>query len=317
MLTYVKTMSDFEVNASRPGQIWTDDLNTDLHGNPISMEEKWDDHLMRRVMMAPRKRITNLKLTYFLHENKRYMKKQVVMPSELICHYLFDKKQRVVTLYITESGEPHSLEDPCLVLTAKDWFLFYNHAWADVRESKQEPLFIAEWDSEKPNNRFRLVGNNCEKNPEDCIYIFLCDDKSKLRERSGIIHADEHNEQYEMVLPILWRDVDKMDDIFRTINKLFKWCDLNDRYRNIKVQLFHPQRMGGTISCCSLCSSACVVPERSRGFDLSSRGSVWMRSSGFFSQLFPASRGRLFGFSESHSAMDGGSCLDSRASAQA
>lgn len=235
-------MEDFEVIASRPGQIWTDEVNTDLNGNVISTDEKWDEHLMRKLTMAPRKRINRMKLTNFLHENRRYVKNEFAMPSERICHYLFDKKVRSVTLYITDSGEPHTLQDPCLILTAKDWSLFHKHVWPDLRHSKQEPLFIAEWDSEKPNNRFRVVGDNCEKNPEDCIFIFFCDDKTKLRERSGIIHPDEHNERYEMVLPILWRDVDKMDDIFDSISKLFKWCDLNDRYKNIKVQLFHPQR---------------------------------------------------------------------------
>lgn len=50
-----------------------------------------------------------------------------------------------------------------MVFPDKDWTLFYNYVWKDLNDSREEPLYIAEWDSVTPNGRYRVVGDHTKK----------------------------------------------------------------------------------------------------------------------------------------------------------
>lgn len=190
---------------------------------------------------APRKK-QNVSLTKFLHEDVDFVKRDFVMSGNRVGQYAFDKVARVVKLYTVDVGDDFTWQDPCLIFPAKDWFMFFNYIWRDLNDCSDDPLYIAEWDGVTPNTRFRVVGDHGKKLPEDCVYIFCCNDKTKLHERTWPIPESEHHMHYDMRFLFQWKDVRMLDNIFTCIDKMFRWCDMYDRYSSVKVKLFHPER---------------------------------------------------------------------------
>jgi len=167
--------------------------------SPKTPEREWDEEMMKSLTLAPRKERWHVYLTNFLHENKEYSRDEFTLNSNRVFGYIFHKPPRVVTLYTTDSpGEFIPGRDPCLVFPDKDWTLFYTYVWKDLNDSREEPLYISEWDGVTPNHRYRVVGDHSKKKPDECVYIFCCKDKTKLSDRSGFILQNEHHAMYEM-----------------------------------------------------------------------------------------------------------------------
>lgn len=198
---------------------------------------------LNHLAMAPKKQRGHICLTKFLHENKNIVADEILLESSIVVGYKFNKETRTVILYNTEKkGEYTPGLDSRIVFGDKDWTLFYNNVWKDLQDCREEPLYIAQWDAITPKGRYRVVGDHSKKRPGDCIYFFFCKDNTKLREPLVGVLRDEHYSLYEMQFLFKWRDLRGMENIFSTINKMFKWCDMHDGYCKVKVQLFHPEK---------------------------------------------------------------------------
>lgn len=194
-----------------------------------------------RITFAPKKK-QSVSLTKFLHENEKFVRYDFTMSDRRVGRYLFDKESRCVRLFTGDLGDGITTDDPCLMFPAKDWFIFYNYVWNDLNNCGDAPLYIAEWDSEVPQTRYRVVGDHCRKLPDDFVYIFRCNDKTKIMEYTWPIPESEHHKYYDLVYLFQWKDVRMFDNIFSCIDKLFRWCQLYDHYTSVKVKLFHPER---------------------------------------------------------------------------
>lgn len=219
-------------------------MSMDGLSSPQSADLGPSNRMLNSLTMAPRKPFGHIRLTSFLHEISEWTKGEFMMRSNRVFGYKFHKPTRVVTLYTTDGlGEFQAGEDECLVFPEKDWSLFYKRVWNDLNDGGEEPLYVAEWDGTTPNVRYRVVGDHTQKRPNDSVYIFCCKDKTKLNNtRFGRILPNEHHDLYEMQFLFKWCDLDLLNRLFSTINKMFKWCDMHDGYNKIKVQLFHPER---------------------------------------------------------------------------
>ncbi|MGL5955135.1 MAG: hypothetical protein ACRC0X_00795, partial [Brevinema sp.] len=131
---------------------------------------------------APRKK-RGVSLTKFLHEDLNVVTRNFAMSDDRVGGYVFDKVMRTVKLFATDVEGNFTSQDPGLMLPAKDWWLFYNNVWRDMNGCSDDPLYIAEWDSIVSDTRFRLVADRSKKLPDDGVYIFCCNDKTKIRER--------------------------------------------------------------------------------------------------------------------------------------
>lgn len=189
-----------------------------------------------------RLRKNSVSLTKFLHEDMDFMKCDFSLSGDRLGRYFFDKSSRTVDLYNIALGDDFASQAPCLTLPAKDWFIFFNYVWRDLHDCGDKPLYVAEWDGVIPDTRYRVVGDHSKKLPDDCVYIFRCDNKKKLREYAWPIPESEHNVYYDLRFLFQWKDVRVLDNIFSCIDKMFNWCDLYDRYKSIKVRLFQPER---------------------------------------------------------------------------
>ncbi len=137
------------------------------------------------------------------------MRDSFFLISGCIFGYIFHKSSQTVTLYTSdETNKFVQGQDPCLVFPEKDWELFFNRIWKDLNDCGVESLYIGEWDGVAPNIRYRVLGDHSQKNPDDCVYIFACKDKTKL---NGCSDGDLRKEYHEMF----------------TLQFLFKWSVLH------------------------------------------------------------------------------------------
>lgn len=222
--------------------------------SPKTPEKDWDEEMMENLTLAPRKPYNaNLYLTKFLHENTEFLRDEFFLISGRIFGYIFHKPSRTVTLYTSdETNEFVHGQDPCLVFPEKDWQLFFNRIWKDLNDCGEEPLYIGEWDGATPDIRYRVIGDHAQKTPDDCVYIFSCEDKTKLSSCSGDDQQKEYHEMFTLQLLFKWCDLHLLSALFSIVNKMFKWCDMRDGYNKIKTQLFHPET--------SPCRSSGVLP---------------------------------------------------------
>lgn len=170
------------------------------------------------------------------------------MSEQRVVRYVFDKLKRIVTLYTVDVEDDFTSQTPSLILPAKDWRLFYNHVWSDLKECCDRPLYIAEWNGIMPKTRYRVVGDHSKKQPDDCVYFFCCNDNTKLENYVWPIPETEHHTYYKMKFLFQWKDMYMMDSIFSCINKMFKWADMYDRYNSVKTKLFHPEKSDPELS---------------------------------------------------------------------
>ncbi len=211
--------------------------------SPKTPDKDWEEEMMKKLTMAPRKPYNDkLCLTKFLHENTDCVRDEFLLISGRIFGYIFCKSDRTVTLYTTdETNEFVKDQDPCLVFPDKDWQVFFNRIWKDLNDCGEQPLYISEWDGVAPNIWYRVVGDHTQKNPDDCIYIFACKDRTRL---SGWSRGDldmEYHEMFTMQFLFKWRDLHLLSALFSVVNKMFRWCEMRDGYNKIKAQLFHPE----------------------------------------------------------------------------
>ncbi|KAL0159636.1 hypothetical protein M9458_043361 [Cirrhinus mrigala] len=153
--------------------------------------------MRKELTFAPRKK-QGVSLTKFLHEDMNKMSRDFSMSGNRMGRYVFDKVMRIVKLYAVDIEDDFTSQEPCLIFPAKDWWLFYNNVWRDLNDCGDDPLYIAEWDSIIPGKRFRVVGDHSKKLPDDCVYIFYCNDKTKINERMWPIPESEHYMHYDM-----------------------------------------------------------------------------------------------------------------------
>ncbi len=167
------------------------------------------------------------------------MTRDFPMSGYRVGRYVFDKVMRTVKLYAKDIEDNFTTQEPCLIFPAKDWWLFYNYVLNDCGDG---PLYIAEWDGIVPDTRFCVFGDHSKKLPDDCVYIFCCNNKTKICERVWLIPEAEHYMRYDMKFLFQWKDVHIIDNVFTCIDKMFRWCDMHDRYSSVKVKLFHPEQ---------------------------------------------------------------------------
>lgn len=199
---------------------------------------------MEQLMMAPRKVKHGPCLANFLHEPLDNVKCEFHLSGNRICSYDFDKSNREVRLSTVDSDERvmyDTTKDPDLFFTVKDWCLFYNYVWRDLKDGGDDPLFIGEWNSVTPGMHYRVLGDHINKYADDYIYILCSDRLLDLTERAWPISEEEHLKYYKIKFLFQWKDVPALEEIFGKIDKMFKWCEAFDRYNNIKVKLFHPE----------------------------------------------------------------------------
>ena len=190
---------------------------------------------------APRKKQQNVSLTKFLHEDSAFVKRDFSMSGNRVVRYVFDKVQRCVKLYTADVEEDFTSQNPCLIFHDKDWFVFFHYVWRDLHDCGDNPLYVAEWDGLIPDTRFGVVGDHSKKLPDDCVYVFCCNDKTKLCERAWPVRESEHHLCYDMKFLFQWKDVRMLDTVFTCVDKMFRWCDMYDRYSSVKIKLFHPK----------------------------------------------------------------------------
>ncbi len=123
--------------------------------------EKIVDLAMADLTLAPRKMKHGPCLASFLHESMDNVKREFRLSGNRICGYNFDKTKREVRLSTTDSDERITYDttnDPDLFFTVKDWCLFYNYVWRDLKDGCDDPLFIGEWNGVTPGMRYRVLG---------------------------------------------------------------------------------------------------------------------------------------------------------------
>lgn len=197
--------------------------------------------MRKELTFAPRKK-QSVSLTKFLHEEINMTTRDFSMSGDRVGRFVFDKVMRTVKIYAMDVEDNFTTREPCLIFPDKDWWLFYNYVWRDLNDCGDDPLYIAEWDGIVPDTRFRVVADHSKKLPDDCVYIFCCNDKTKIREHLWPIPETEHYMHYDMKFLFQWKDVHIIDDVFTSIDKMFRWCDMYDRYSSVKMKLFHPER---------------------------------------------------------------------------
>ncbi len=206
--------------------------------------EKTFEGVMDDLALAPRKMKHGPCLSSFLHEPLDNVKREFHLSGKRICCYNFDKINREVRLSTVDSDERFTYDtcdDPELFFTVKDWSLFYNYVWHDLKDGCDDPLFIGKWNGITPGMRYRVLGDHINKHADDYIYILCSDSTDGLPERVWPISEEDHLKYYSIKLLFRWKDVPALEDIFGKIDKLFKWCEAFDRYNSIKVKLFHPE----------------------------------------------------------------------------
>ncbi len=123
--------------------------------------EKTVEGSMADLALAPRKMKHGPCLTNFLHEPLDNVKHEFHLSGKRICCYNFDKINREVRLSTVDSDERFTYDtsdDPDLFFTVKDWCLFYNYVWRDLKDGCDDPLFIGEWNGITPGMRYRVLG---------------------------------------------------------------------------------------------------------------------------------------------------------------
>ncbi|KAL0149346.1 hypothetical protein M9458_055384 [Cirrhinus mrigala] len=186
---------------------------------------------MRKDLIFASRKKQRVSLTKFLHEDMNKVSRDFSMSGNRMGRYVFDKVTRTMKFYAVDIEDDFTSQEPCLIFPAEDWWLFYNNVWRDLNDCGNHPLYIAEWDSIIPGKRFRVVGDHSKKLPDDCVYIFYCEDKTKINERTWPIPESEHYMHYEMRFLFQWKDIHIIDDVFTCIDKMFRWCDMYDRYK--------------------------------------------------------------------------------------
>ncbi len=96
-------------------------------------------------------------------------------------------------------------------------------------------MYIAEWDGVIPDTLYRVVGGHSQNNSDDCMYIFSCEDKTKLSGFSGADLYKVHHEMYNLQFLIKWYDLHLLSTLFSVVNKMFRWCDMSEGYNKIKT----------------------------------------------------------------------------------
>ncbi|KAL0147332.1 hypothetical protein M9458_057357 [Cirrhinus mrigala] len=114
--------------------------------------------MRKDLTFAPRKK-QGVSLTKFLHEDMNKMSRDFSMSGNRMGRYVFDKVMRIVKLYAVDIEDDFTSQEPY-------WWLFYNNVWRDLNDCGDDPLYIAD-----------------KKLPDDCVYIFCCNDKTKINER--------------------------------------------------------------------------------------------------------------------------------------
>ncbi len=99
--------------------------------------EKTIEGAMDDLALAPRKMKHGSCLTNSLHEPLDNVKREFHLSGKRICCYNFDKINREVRLSTVDSDERFTYDtsdDPDLFFTVKDWCLFYNYVWRDLKD---------------------------------------------------------------------------------------------------------------------------------------------------------------------------------------
>lgn len=206
--------------------------------------ERSIDDAMEDLSLAPRKPFRGPCLSKFLHDPEDRVRYDFHLSGGRVCTYDFNKINREVKLINVDDNDrftTNSTDDPDLLFTEKDWILFYSQVWRDLKEGRDEPLFIAEWRGVTMGTRYRLLGDHINRYADDYVYI-LCSDFGKgLPECSWPISEADHLKYYDLKFMFQWKDIPVLEDIFAKIDQMFKWCDALERYNGIKVKLFHPE----------------------------------------------------------------------------
>ncbi len=117
------------------------------------------------------------------------------------------REVRLSTVDSDERFTYDTCDDPELFFTVKDWSLFYNYVWRDLKDGCDEPLFIGEWNGITPGMRYRVLGDHINKHADDYIYILCSDSTDGLPERIWPISEEEHLKYYTIKLLFRWKDV--------------------------------------------------------------------------------------------------------------
>ena len=139
-----------------------------------------------------------------------------------------------------ERSTTNSTDDPSLKFTERDWVLFYSKVWPDLQEGTDTPLFIGEWNGLIMGTRYRILGDQINKHPNDYVFI-LCSDCGANPEFQWPICEKDHLKLYDLKFMFQWKDLPVMAKIFSKVDQLFHWTHAYERYTNIKVKLFHPE----------------------------------------------------------------------------
>ncbi len=101
--------------------------------------EKIVELAMADLTLAPRKMKHGPCLASFLHEPLDNVKREFPLSGNRICSYNFDKTNREVRLSTTDSDERITYDTTDLFFTVKDWCLFYNYVWRDLKDGCDDP----------------------------------------------------------------------------------------------------------------------------------------------------------------------------------
>ncbi len=172
--------------------------------------EKIVELAMADLTLAPRKTKHGPCLATFLHEPMDNDKREFHLSGNRICGYNFDKTNREFRLSTTDSNERityDTCDEPDLFFTVKDWCLFYNYVWRDLKDGCDDPLFIGEWNGITPRMRYRVLGDHVNKHADDYIYILCSEHTEGLPERVWPISEDDHLKYYSIKFLFRWKDV--------------------------------------------------------------------------------------------------------------
>lgn len=106
--------------------------------------------------------------------------------------------------------------------------MFYNYVWRDLRDSREDPMYVSEWSGVIPGMMYRVACNRCGENPDDGVYVFCSNSSARMNNNEGL----------ELKFVFQWSDMCVLDMFFIDINKMFKWCN---RYNSVRVRLFDPE----------------------------------------------------------------------------
>ena len=186
------------------------------------------------IVMAPKKRRPT-SFVHFLRTPTEPEEYEWLMSDGRIGGYVFVKEIQCVLLYTLDSeGMIFTDQQPYISFCLHDWRMFRNKVWRDLNYPGLCANYSTVFDSVIHQKSYYIFAKQLDKDPAD--YIYFCSPSYRIV--NGI--HDHKPEQLVEDLKVVYprADVPVLNNIFKKIDRLFKWGEHLFKYTLLKKRLF-------------------------------------------------------------------------------